>query len=354
MKNLLKRISLSLLLGANLCTILLLWLSVALTYVSPDVCPRLSLLTLAFPIFLAANLLFIILWLLVHARLTWIPVAATLLVANFALDYCPIHLTGTTQPTTHDTTITIVTYNVGRMANEEQRSQFIQFIDSSQADIICLQELYTTFISSHQEWFERTHYSVLQANNIAILSRLPFLSDTISITYPTRSNHSLACWIDCMGDSLLLINNHLESNHLSPEEKDEYTNTITDPNRESIKHSSHMLVGKLSEATAYRGAQTDSICALIDRNTSHPVIVCGDLNETPISYTYQRLAKRLRSAYREAASGPGFTYTQRSFPVRIDHLFYPKDWTCTDCRIDRSTTSSDHYPLIVRLSKKTH
>ena len=162
----------------------------------------------------------------------------------------------------------------------------------------------------------------------------------------------MACWIDCNGDSLFIVNNHLESNHLSPEEKDEYTNTIIDPNRESIRNSSQMLMGKLSEAAAYHGAQADSICADIKRNADYPTIVCGDLNDTPISYVYQRFAHHLTSAYREAGNGPGFTYSRRSFPVRIDHLFYSDDWNCTSCRIDRAVSSSDHYPLIVRLSKK--
>ena len=84
------------------------------------------------------------------------------------------------------------------------------------------------------------------------------------------------------------------------------------------------------------------------------VIVCGDLNETPISYTYQRLARRLTSAYREKGFGPGFTFSQRSFPVRIDHLFYSSGLECSSCCIDKSVSSSDHYPLIVRLGKKVH
>ena len=345
----LKRVSISLFLGANLSTIVLMWLCIALTYISPDVFPRLSLLTLAFPVFLLVDILFIFFWLLFKARLAWIPLAGALLIAGFALDYCPIHLSNK-QAT--DSTITIVTFNVGKMTADTQQAEFMQFINTTDADIVCLQELSLSFFNHHKAWLDSTAYHHLQTSNVAILSRMPFLSDTISINYPTRSNHSFACWIDCHGDSLLLINNHLESNHLSPEEMTEYTNAITDPNRQTIKSSSKMLMGKLSEAATYRGAQTDSICAIIDNNANHNIIVCGDLNETPISYTYQRLARRLTSAYREAGNGPGFTFSRRSFPVRIDHIFYSDDWTCTSCRIDRTVSSSDHYPLIVQLSKK--
>ena len=195
-------------------------------------------------------------------------------------------------------------------------------------------------------------YHTLQSGSVAILSRRPFLSDTLHISFPTRSNSSFACLIDLDGDSLLVVNNHLESNHLSEEEKSEYAHTITDPHRQTIKSSSRMLVGKLSEAAGYRGAQADSVCAFIDRYTGHPTIVCGDLNETPISYVYQQFDRHLVSAYREAGTGPGFSYSRRSFPVRIDHLFHSPHWTCTAYRIDRTISVSDHYPLIVRLRKK--
>ena len=349
----LKRISVSLFLGANLCTIVLMWLCVALTFVSPDIIPRLSLLTLAFPVFLAVDLLFVIFWLLFKARLAWVPIAGALVIGGYILDYCPIHFSS--NPDT-DSTITIITYNAGKATTEEQEDLLIQFLNTADADIVCLQEIGLRLLSKPKAkaWLDSTSYHTLQASNNAILSKFPFLSDTIHIDYPSRSNHSFACWIDCNGDSMLVVNNHLESNHLSPEEKNEYTNTIIDPNRESIRNSSQMLVGKLSEAAAYRGAQADSICNVIKRNADYPTIVCGDLNDTPISYVYQRIARHLTSAYREAGNGPGFTYSRRSFPVRIDHLFYSDDWNCSSCRIDRAVSSSDHYPLIVRLSKKEH
>ena len=348
----LRRLSVGILLALSISTILLLWLCVGLTFVSPDTFPRLSLLTLLFPVFLLADLLFILLWLLIRPRLAWIPLAGALLIAGYILDYCPLNVSGNSQAGEEDSTLCIVSFNVGYMTTDEQRDEFIRFINSSGADIVCLQELGKDFLAKHQDWIDTTAYHALQVNSVAVLSRLPFQSDTIHIDYPTRSNNSMACWIRCCGDSLLVVNNHLESNHLSIQERNEYTDAITEPNSEKIRNSSRMLVGKLSEAAAYRGRQADSICALVDRYAGHSLIVCGDFNDTPISYTYQQLARRLNSAYRQAGRGPGFTFSKRSFPVRIDHLFFSKDWKCYSCRIDRTVTSSDHYPLIVHLGKK--
>lgn len=346
----LKRISVGLVLGANLCTILLMWLCVALTFVSPEVIPRFSLLTLVFPVFLCADALFVVFWLLFYARLAWVPIVGMLVVGGHILDYCPLNFGNSN--TASDSTLTIISYNIGGKKTDEQRAELLRFLKTADADIVCLQEISPHFLTNHKKWLDSTSYSFLQSGAIATLSHFPFLSDTIHIDYPTRHNQSMACWIDFHGDSLLVINNHLESNGLSQEEKDNYTNAITDPHRETIKSSSRMLLGKLSEAAAYRGTQADTICSLVDNNTDHYIIVCGDFNDTPISYPYQRLSRRLKSAYREAAFGPGFTYSQRTFPVRIDHLFYSSRWTCTSCRVDRTVLSSDHYPLVVRLSKK--
>ena len=55
----LTRLLVGLFLGANICTILLLWLTVACTFVSPNEYPTLSLLGLLFPIFAAIDIAFV-------------------------------------------------------------------------------------------------------------------------------------------------------------------------------------------------------------------------------------------------------------------------------------------------------
>lgn len=347
------RFLVGLFLGANLCTILLMWLCVALTFVSPSLFPRFSLLTLAFPVFLLVDVLFFVFWLIFQARLAWVPLVGVLVIGGYVLDYCPLHF-GVDGSEENGSTITVISYNVGQMKTDEQKAELLQFLRTTDADIVCLQELQNSFFTKHNNkmWLDSMSYHMLQGHSIAFLSRFPFLSDTIHIDFPTRTNHSLACWVDYKGDSLLLINNHMESNHLSTEEKDDYANAIMDPHRQTIKNSSRALIGKLSEAASYRGVQTDSICSMIDRNEGHPMIVCGDFNETPVSYAYQSIARRLTSAYRQAGRGPGFTYTRRTFPVHIDHIFFSSEWTCTSCRIDRTVSASDHYPVIARLHQK--
>ena len=134
MQNFLKRFSISLLLGANVCTTLLLWLCVALTFVSPDAIPRLSLLTLAFPVFLAVEVLFLLFWLLFYARLALVPVVGLLVVGGYILDYCPLRLPAETDGT--DSALTVISYNVGGMSDKEQRAELLSFLGTADADIV--------------------------------------------------------------------------------------------------------------------------------------------------------------------------------------------------------------------------
>ena len=95
----------------------MLWLCVGLTFVSPDAFPRLSLLTLLFPVFLLADLCFIVFWLLFHPRFVWIPIVGALLVAGYILDYCPLHIFGNCGED-NDSTISVVSFNVGYMKTD--------------------------------------------------------------------------------------------------------------------------------------------------------------------------------------------------------------------------------------------
>ena len=154
-------------------------------------------------------------------------------------------------------------------------------------------------------------------------------------------------------DTLSVINCHLECSGLSPTDRDEYGQMLNNPEKDKLGSEVRHLTGKLSSAALYRAMQVQAILDCLDSlPPSRSVMLCGDFNDTPISYAYQKLKKRLRNAYREGGSGVGVTYTEKIFPVRIDHIFHTPDWECTDAIIDHSATASDHYPVVARLKKR--
>lgn len=338
------------LVGANLLTILLLWACVLSTYLPPDRFPRLSLAGLAFPVFLSANLVMAFVWLLFRARMVWLPVAGLLTVGGFALDYCPMNGRGQVP----DSALCVISYNAGAVTGADGRDSMWSYLGRMKPDIVCLQEISSTWFSTDEAKadMQRLGLTCMGDKGNYVLSRLPMREADISFQYTTRGNGSFACWVLCGSDSLLVISNHLESNRLSSEEKDEYRQIIHNPNRNMVKHEGRALAGKLAQAARLRGPQADTLCAVVNRYARYPILVCGDFNDTPISYTYRRLSDCLTSAFRQSGRGMGFSFNQDEFFVRIDHIFFSSHFQSTRTFVDRDIYLSDHYPIVTYLRQK--
>ena len=90
---------------------------------------------------------------------------------------------------------------------------------------------------------------------------------------------------------------------------------------------------------------------LQELDAKKPVVVCGDLNDSPISYSCHRLSSRLKSAFRQSGNGLGLSYNQKGFYFRIDHIFVSDYWQTYETHVDKTAPWSDHYPMITYLKK---
>ena len=75
------------------------------------------------------------------------------------------------------------------------------------------------------------------------------------------------------------------------------------------------------------------------------IILCGDFNDTPLSYAYRTVCGSLSDAYAEAGVGPGISYNRSIFRFRIDHLLHSSDMRAYCATVDNRVRLSDHYPL---------
>ncbi|MEM9528387.1 MAG: endonuclease/exonuclease/phosphatase family protein [Bacteroidota bacterium] len=93
-----------------------------------------------------------------------------------------------------------------------------------------------------------------------------------------------------------------------------------------------------------RAKQAAAIRQYINQSP-HPVVVGGDFNDVPSSYTYQRVrTPRLRDAWTEQGFGLGTTFTGPLPGLRIDYLLV--DTSLTVVSVDRLETGfSDHRAL---------
>lgn len=349
--NAFKQLITSLVMGANLCTLALLWLCVLSTYVPPSSFPYVGLFGLVFPFLVVANILFCLFWLLWQARYSLVSFFGLLVVGGFVMDYCPVSM----ESEVPDSALCVLSYNTGDIKDDEY-SSLDSLVCALRPDIVCLQEYSqgTLGLQELNRLQDSLGYQMMKSGSRVILSQHPILGDSVVVSYPShgKGNGTLSCWISYKGDSVLVSNNHLESNCLTVEDKTEYKRMILEHQKEQVKSEGRYLADKLRDASLCRGEQTDSVCRFIDEHKGTSIIFCGDMNDTPISYTYQRISDRLSSAFREKGTGVGISYNQRGFYVRIDHLFHTPDWECVKCYVDDRVSASDHNPLVVYLHKK--
>lgn len=327
----------------------MLWTCCAVTYISPAEHPRLSLLTLAFPVFLLANVMCIPAWCIIKWKRVWLPIVGILVCWSFVHHYFPLNLPSTPPKGA----LKVLSFNSKGYGNpaatdSDGRNAVVEYLLNTEADIICLQE--SGKYDYYVDIFDQKGYYSYVVNGQHLYTKLPII-DADTLHLPTRTNGGMTAKLQYGNDTILLINNHFESNHLTPELKSQYKDALHSTEADTLRKDLRPVVGVLTEAAPYRALQTDSIAAIIEQWLPRPVILCGDFNDTPVSYTHRVLTRHLDSAYSESASGVGFTFHERGFPVRIDHILYsPASFRSYGTYVDHTMSYSDHYPIITFLA----
>ena len=145
----------------------------------------------------------------------------------------------------------------------------------------------------------------------------------------------------------------LQSDNLTKTDRENYKSLVKGEQQDGAKTTVFSLVRKLSAAARVRSTQTDSIMQYIERNKEYPMILCGDFNDSPISYPRREISTALTDAYKASGIGPGFSFNRDGMFVRIDHIFCSKHWKPFGATVDRSIKHSDHYPIYAFLKRKT-
>lgn len=346
-------------LTANVFSGGLLLLAAYSPYIDPRQHPLLSCFGLAFPVFALVNGCFLAFWLVLRRfRQALVPLAGFLLCLPQLRTYCPLNLHTDKLP---EGSFKMLSYNVmsfGGMEKKDGHNPILDYLKDSRADILCLQE-YATSPSAQSLTQEDVEQALKNypyhhihtageakgsANKMACYSRFPILS-AHTLRYRSSNNGSVAYEIKVGTDTLTLINNHLESNKLTREEKEMYESMLEDPQKENVKSGARQLVRKLAEATAIRAPQADSISVVVARSVHPHIVVCGDFNDSPISYVHRVIARDMDDAFTRSGRGLGISYNQNRFYFRIDNILVSPNLQSFNCTVDRSIKVSDHYPI---------
>ncbi len=249
--------------------------------------------------------------------------------------------------------------NIGLSMPKEQHMQLILRILQEEPDIIFLQEFRRVQKEYFQEALKQTYpyqtWSSHTTNYLggAILSKIPFQQEkTIKLfsQYKSRANVNYAT-LRIADHSVHLINCHLS-------------------------HGGHDILlgmrGKQSLETSLDSARIGFLRHIEEAKQikewldgiQEPLILAGDMNDTPNSWVYNVFVKTLYNAYAEKGWGLGTTYGEYSlrhmFPklrpllfdvFRIDHVFCSSHFNVHRARV-LPVAYSDHKPLLVYISLK--
>ncbi|MEZ5028200.1 MAG: endonuclease/exonuclease/phosphatase family protein [Ferruginibacter sp.] len=87
------------------------------------------------------------------------------------------------------------------------------------------------------------------------------------------------------------------------------------------------------------------------KQSPYPVIVCGDMNDVPNSYTYFTVKDDLQDAFLKKSGGLGRTFRYISPTLRIDYILADKKFEVENFSKIK-VPYSDHYPILADIAFK--
>ncbi len=330
--------------------------------IDPVKFPLLATADLAFPVFLVVNMLFFFFWLFLDRKTALLPIVA------LVVCYCPVRTyIGINLPAdVPEGTVKVMSYNVlnfhGMQGGftDEEKNDMVAFLVNSDCDILCLQESSENALTKEGREklaakypYNRTDIRNATWNSISIYSKYEILSAD-SIEYESKGNLSMAYVLATPAGKTLVVNNHLETSHLSQADRKNFKDMIVgDVNRDSIGEDSKNIISTLTKSSLVRNAQVKAVAKYIEQHKDMPVIVCGDFNDTPTSFNHNVMNRNLTDCFVASGIGPGWSYCHGGLRVRIDNILCSSHFEPYGCKVLSNVSYSDHYPIVCWLKPIT-
>jgi endonuclease/exonuclease/phosphatase family metal-dependent hydrolase len=339
------------------------------TYVSAEWLWVMPFFGLLFAPLMLMNVGLTVMWMVMRRWFFLLPLAAVVL--NVGTVRTLMHFVsndGKTSASGTSTTIKMLSYNVNMFGARWQSTAatyapVAKFIAREKFDIVCLQEYYEHDTSRAARTFaaqtaalQHRHvwYSVARRGHhfgLATLSRYPIVGKGC-IDFGGSTNGAI--YTDLLlgeADTVRVYNVHLQSNHFGRRERsalidEHFWLDSKGDHREVLQKIS----GKLKTAFLKRAKQVDLVSEHI-RASPHPVVLCGDFNDTPVSYTYRTMRGDLRDGFIDAGRGIMSTYESWIPSFRIDYVLYHPRYVATAYYCPNHTYS-DHYPVVCILRRE--
>jgi endonuclease/exonuclease/phosphatase family metal-dependent hydrolase len=224
------------------------------------------------------------------------------------------------------------------------------FLSKNEADIVCFQE-HCVIDACAQDYLNRLpHFKGFYVAHpvqkpLIIFSRYPILQSG-SLNLNTGANEVIFADINLNGEMTRIYSVHLKSNNVSTRTTDLIENKDFD---KSARTTSIAVLRAVKNAYLIREKQAEKLHQHI-LASPYPVIVAGDFNDTPQTYTYSTIAEGLQDTWQAKGFGRGSTYAGAIPFLRIDYILASKKMEVLNCDVIRDGSLSDHYAVKATLT----
>ncbi|MBL7697076.1 MAG: endonuclease/exonuclease/phosphatase family protein [Chitinophagaceae bacterium] len=333
-----------------------------------------ALLGLSFPFLLILVAAFTVFWIIFRSK--WALLSLTTLVLGYTNIRALVgfHYGKEIQKYKPEGSLRILTWNVSWFDEQlkadksrlSYRGKMLEFIDEHKPDVLCFQEYFEPhhkrYPYSNKTDFARLGYpySIIAYDytgfkshwqtGVAIYSKYPII-DSVHIRYPGplayRAAESLiGADINFNGSPIRIFTTHLQS--VLFKDNDYRNIEIIKTGSDSVLEASKSLALKLARGYRFRSQQVEIVRNEVD-SSPHPVVICGDFNDVPNSYTYFRIKGDRKDAFTQAGKGIGRTFSNIAPTLRIDYIMTDKRFDVQQY-IRYFVPYSEHYPVIADLT----
>ncbi|MCB0466435.1 MAG: endonuclease/exonuclease/phosphatase family protein [Aequorivita sp.] len=320
----------------NLLAAFLLLISFILPYLPPKNFPTISLLSLVVSVLIIVNIIFAIYWAVQFRRRFFI--SFVMLFISYFYFNVFYEMSSDGDASKYKNTLNVLSYNV-RLFNAYEKNPatdskkiISEILTEEKPDVVCIQEYYKpNTIDFSMYPYQYIHFKSEKAKlGHAIFSKYP-LANTGAFDFEDTYNNTLYTDVVKGVDTIRIYSVHLQSLGIIPR-----VSFLQDSDNEKLRK-------RVSSAFEKQQKQVEDIL-VHKQKTTHPIIICGDFNNTPFSYSYRKLKHGMQDAFRERGNGLGTTFEFEKYPMRIDYIFASEELEVLSFETMKKTFS-DHYAI---------
>ncbi|CAN5781356.1 endonuclease/exonuclease/phosphatase family protein [soil metagenome] len=310
------------------------------------------------PIPLLLNACFLLFWLFKRSRAALLPLLVLVLTFGYLKRGLALHPVKQNQEQAY--TLEVLSFNARvfnmyRKWRDPDYASSIRMIDwvaNHPADIILVQEyhnhpgseIFDTKVKIGDLQGRESFISVAEkerkgaVSGMAIFSRFPIFRTGQIWFGKVGFNHAIFADIRVRTDTLRVYSVHLASMSIDDEAVAEAVKG------KKVKSRFQDVFDRLQEGFQDRSGQVDTLLRHMQASP-YPVLVGGDFNDIPWSYTYEQFSRHFSNAFQTSGTGLGSTFNGEIPFLRIDHQFYSAPLRAKQFTVHREMTDSDHFPI---------